>query len=90
MGLADLRHAVPVVLEHALLPVKPGGQAGLESAFAEAKAIIAGMPGFRRLTPSPPIHGPDQDERHDRDDEPRPRRRGNLSQEGGDGDQDEQ
>jgi len=39
-----LRHAVPVILEHALLPVKP------ESAFAEAKGIIAAMPGFLRLT----------------------------------------
>lgn len=45
-----LRHAVPVILEHALLPVKPGEEADFESAFAEAKAIIAGMPGFLRLT----------------------------------------
>ena|GEM_PF-1716797 len=39
-----------MILEHALLPVKPGEEAGFESAFAEAKAIIAGMPGFLRLT----------------------------------------
>jgi heme-degrading monooxygenase HmoA len=39
-----------VILEHALLPVKPGQEDGFESAFGEAKAIIAGMPGFRRLT----------------------------------------
>jgi len=45
-----LRHAVPVILEHALLPVKPGEEAAFESAFAEAKAIIAAMPGFLRLT----------------------------------------
>ena len=45
-----LRHAVPVILEHALLPVKPGEEADFESAFAEAKAIIAAMPGFLRLT----------------------------------------
>jgi heme-degrading monooxygenase HmoA len=44
------RHAVPVILEHALLPVKPGEEAAFESAFAEAKAIIAAMPGFLRLT----------------------------------------
>jgi heme-degrading monooxygenase HmoA len=31
-------------------PVKPGEEADFESAFAEAKAIIAVMPGFRRLT----------------------------------------
>jgi heme-degrading monooxygenase HmoA len=45
-----LRHAVPVILEHALLPVKPGEEADFESAFAEAKVIIAAMPGFLRLT----------------------------------------
>jgi len=45
-----LRHAVPVIFEHALLPVKPGEEADFESAFAEAKAIIAAMPGFLRLT----------------------------------------
>lgn len=45
-----LRHAVPVILEHALLPVNPGQEADFESAFAEAKAIIAAMPGFLRLT----------------------------------------
>lgn len=45
-----LRHAVPVILEHAQLPVKPGEEADFESAFAEAKAIIAAMPGFLRLT----------------------------------------
>jgi heme-degrading monooxygenase HmoA len=45
-----LMHAVPVILEHALLPVKPGEEAAFESAFAEAKVIIAGMPGFLRLT----------------------------------------
>jgi heme-degrading monooxygenase HmoA len=44
-----LRHAVPVILEHALLPVKPRQEASFESASAEAKAIIAGMPGFLRL-----------------------------------------
>ena len=48
--LADLGHAVPVILEHALLPVRPGEEVDFESAFAEAKAIIAGMPGFLRLT----------------------------------------
>lgn len=39
-----------MILEHALLPVKPGEEVNFESAFAGAKAIIAGMPGFRRLT----------------------------------------
>ena len=48
--ISILRHAVPVILEHALLPVKPGEEADFESAFTEAKAIIAAMPGFLRLT----------------------------------------
>jgi heme-degrading monooxygenase HmoA len=39
-----------MILEHALLPVVPGREAEFESAFAEAKAIIAGMPGFIRLS----------------------------------------
>ena len=45
-----LRHAVPVIIEHALLPGKPGEEAAFESAFAEAKEIIAATPGFIRLT----------------------------------------
>jgi heme-degrading monooxygenase HmoA len=39
-----------VVLEHALLPVRPGTEADFEAAFAEARAVIAASPGFRRLT----------------------------------------
>jgi heme-degrading monooxygenase HmoA len=39
-----------VILEHALLPVQPGQEAAFERAFAEAKGIIAGMPGFGGLS----------------------------------------
>lgn len=39
-----------MILEHATLPVKAGQEREFESAFADAKAIIAEMPGFRRLT----------------------------------------
>jgi heme-degrading monooxygenase HmoA len=39
-----------VILEHALLPVVPGEEAAFEAAFADAKPIIAAMPGFRRLS----------------------------------------
>ena len=39
-----------MILEHALLPVKPGQEADFESAFGKAKSIISQMPGFRRLT----------------------------------------
>jgi heme-degrading monooxygenase HmoA len=38
-----------VITEHALLPVKPGLEAEFESAFAEARPIIASMPGFISL-----------------------------------------
>jgi heme-degrading monooxygenase HmoA len=39
-----------VVLEHALLSVRPGAEGDFEGAFAEAKTIIAGIPGFEGLT----------------------------------------
>jgi heme-degrading monooxygenase HmoA len=39
-----------VILEHALLPVRPGQEAAFEAAFADARAIIAAMPGFGSLT----------------------------------------
>ena len=39
-----------MILEHALLSVRPGQEAGFEAAFAQATGIIASMPGFRALT----------------------------------------
>ncbi|HEU0180996.1 MAG TPA: antibiotic biosynthesis monooxygenase [Agromyces mariniharenae] len=39
-----------MILEHAILPVVPGREADFEAAFAEAKPIIASMPGFVDLT----------------------------------------
>ena len=39
-----------MIREHALLDVIPGEEERFELAFAEAKAIIASMPGFRSLT----------------------------------------
>ncbi|WP_436699611.1 antibiotic biosynthesis monooxygenase family protein [Nocardioides sp. BYT-33-1] len=38
-----------MILEHAVLPVVPGEEEAFESAFAEARPIIAAMPGFRSL-----------------------------------------
>jgi heme-degrading monooxygenase HmoA len=38
-----------VITEQASLDVKPGRESEFEGAFAEAKAIIASMPGFRSL-----------------------------------------
>ena len=39
-----------MVLEHALLPVRTGEEAAFERAFAQARPLIAAMPGFRGLT----------------------------------------
>ncbi|RZU32931.1 antibiotic biosynthesis monooxygenase family protein [Blastococcus saxobsidens] len=39
-----------MILEHALLTVRPGEQAAFEAAFTEARRFIATSPGFRRLT----------------------------------------
>jgi hypothetical protein len=36
-----------MVLEHALLPVRPGREADFEAAFAVARSLIAASPGFR-------------------------------------------
>jgi heme-degrading monooxygenase HmoA len=47
-----------VILEHALLSVRPETEPDFESAFAEAKSIIAAMPGFGRLSLSRGIERP--------------------------------
>ena len=47
-----------MILEHAVLPVKEGQERQFESAFAQAKAVIAQMPGFRRLTLSRCVERP--------------------------------
>ncbi|MEF3405612.1 antibiotic biosynthesis monooxygenase family protein [Agromyces sp. CCNWLW203] len=49
-----------MILEHALLPVVPGREADFEAAFAEAKSIIAGMPGFIGLRLSRSIETPNE------------------------------
>jgi hypothetical protein len=40
-----------MITEHAILDVRPGREREFESAFAKAKPIIAGMPGFRTSAP---------------------------------------
>jgi len=47
-----------VIVEHAVLPVKPGAEANFVQSFDTAKAIIASMQGFRRLTLSRCIERP--------------------------------
>ena len=46
------------VLEHALLQVVPGREAGFEEAFAQARPIIASMPGFGGLSMSRCVERP--------------------------------
>lgn len=38
-----------MITEHAVLDVKPSHESAFESSFAEAKALIASMPGFQSL-----------------------------------------
>jgi heme-degrading monooxygenase HmoA len=47
-----------MILEHAPLTVQRGREAEFERAFAEAKGIIGGMPGFAGLTLSRCIERP--------------------------------
>lgn len=47
-----------MIVEHALLPVKPGTEARFVEAFDEAKQIISAMPGFLGLTLSRCIERP--------------------------------
>ena len=39
-----------MILEHALLSVRPDSEADFEAAFTTAKKIISSMPGFEGLT----------------------------------------
>jgi heme-degrading monooxygenase HmoA len=47
-----------VITEHALLPVIPGKEGEFELAFAEARAIIASMPGCQGVSLSRSIESP--------------------------------
>jgi heme-degrading monooxygenase HmoA len=47
-----------VVVEHALLSVRPGAEGDFERVFATAKAIIAAMPGFEGLSLSRGLERP--------------------------------
>ncbi|NCT90456.1 antibiotic biosynthesis monooxygenase [Cellulomonas sp. APG4] len=47
-----------MILEHAVLDVRPGQADAFEAAFSQAKAIIAAMPGFGHLTLSRCVERP--------------------------------
>ncbi|MGX5716627.1 antibiotic biosynthesis monooxygenase family protein [Arthrobacter sp. MAHUQ-56] len=47
-----------MITEHALLPVIPGQEEHFETAFEQARTIIASMPGFISLSLSRSIESP--------------------------------
>ncbi|WP_308799162.1 antibiotic biosynthesis monooxygenase family protein [Agromyces silvae] len=49
-----------MILEHAILPVIPGREAAFEAAFAQARGLIASMPGFVDLRLSRSIESPNE------------------------------
>ena len=49
-----------MILELAILDVRPGQRAAFEQAFAEAKGIISGMPGFDHLELRHCVEAPDR------------------------------
>ena len=51
-------HHGAMITEHALLPVVPGREVEFEAAFAQAREIIAAMPGFGGLTLSRSTESP--------------------------------
>ena len=46
------------VLEHALLPVRPGEQDAFEAAMAEAVPLVSSIPGFRGIRVSRGVEQP--------------------------------
>jgi heme-degrading monooxygenase HmoA len=49
-----------MILEHALLSIKPGESAAFEAAMAEARPLIAASPGFRSITVRKACETPDR------------------------------
>jgi heme-degrading monooxygenase HmoA len=49
-----------MILELAILDIRPGESAAFENAFAEAKSIISAMPGFSHLELRRCLESPDR------------------------------
>ncbi len=47
-----------MILEHAILPVRPGSEMEFEAAFRQARPLISRQPGFRSLTLSRSVESP--------------------------------
>jgi heme-degrading monooxygenase HmoA len=48
------------IVEHVILPVRPGSESEFEAAFAVARPLVSSMTGFRGLTLSRGIEHPSQ------------------------------
>lgn len=59
-GVVSERDDCVVILEHAVLQVRPGESEAFERAFREATSIIASMPGFVSLRLERCIEAPDR------------------------------
>ncbi len=49
-----------MILEHAILSIKPGESAAFEQAMREARSLIAATPGFQRLEVRPCVETSDR------------------------------
>jgi len=49
-----------MILEHALLTIKPGQSVAFEAAMAEARPLIAASPGFRSIAIRKSCENPDR------------------------------
>lgn len=47
-----------VIVEHAVLPIRPGSEAEFEAAFATARPLISVQPGFRGISMSRSMETP--------------------------------
>ncbi|BBX13814.1 hypothetical protein MNVM_28950 [Mycobacterium novum] len=47
-----------VIVEHGVLPIRPGREAEFEAAFATARPLIAAQPGFQGISMSRSIESP--------------------------------
>ncbi|MEB3052323.1 antibiotic biosynthesis monooxygenase [Mycolicibacter sp. MYC123] len=48
-----------MIVEHGVLPIRPGSEAEFEAAFAQARPLIAAQPGFLGISMSRSVESPD-------------------------------
>jgi len=47
-----------VIVEHGVLPIRPGSEADFEAAYAQARPLIASQPGFLGISMSRSVESP--------------------------------